>query len=292
MTQSPLRHLEFTEFTDVRFGSQAGPFDVTMATVRGNMPLQLWLRCANTDAKWECTVQDTAVAATGIVFVWDNSSVIHALAAALKCSRREPLPTVEKVGELDLEWNGSNEPAIVLTIDRGSALESTYTFRFVRSAVAPIAVLQATVDKLERENHVLHRALASPTSPISVVVTSKAKVPRDTFLTWTVSGWLDPSQFALTTLMDAVMMVHPGKYCISVRGQFDHRHGHNAIVLFLNGVAVMASPGNKAVDTVDIAHVVDVPANACVQVLHRGGSDLNAGATLALYWLAASERCA
>ncbi|RHY17159.1 hypothetical protein DYB32_010564, partial [Aphanomyces invadans] len=38
--------------TAIQVAAVTGPFDVTMATVRGNMPLQLWLRCANTDAKW------------------------------------------------------------------------------------------------------------------------------------------------------------------------------------------------------------------------------------------------
>ncbi|RHZ08803.1 hypothetical protein DYB31_005994 [Aphanomyces astaci] len=279
-TDAMLRKFQIAEFSDIRFTSHVGrPFDVTMATMNGNLPLRLWLRCVDTDTKWECTVHDTTLEATGKVFVWDSSHVINALHALC------PGATFVQLALVLLEQDSAR---MVLTIDPDSPLGSTYTFPLAQSFVAPMTLMQTAMDKLERENDVLRRAIAAPARSVSVVATSKLKVPRDTFLTWSVLGWLDPAQFALTPLTDAVVLVQSGKYCVTVQGQFEHRHGHNAMVLFVNGMAAAAPPGSKAVDVMNITHVMDVPAHAYVQVLHRGGNFLKAGATLGLYWLGPS----
>ncbi|RHY03634.1 hypothetical protein DYB36_007804 [Aphanomyces astaci] len=286
-TDAMLRKFQIAEFSDIRFTSHVGrPFDVTMATMNGNLPLRLWLRCVDTDMKWECTVHDTTLEATGKVFVWDSSHVINALHVALSQSKA-PCPEATFV-QLALVLLEQDSARMVLTIDPDSPLGSTYAFPLARSVVAPMTLMQTAMDKLERENDVLRRAIAAPARSVSVVATSKLKVPRDTFLTWSVLGWLDPAQFALTPLTDAVVLVQSGKYCVTVQGQFEHRHGHNAMVLFVNGMAEAAPPGSKAVDVMNITHVMDVPAHAYVQVLHRGGNFLKAGATLGLYWLGPS----
>ncbi|RLO04267.1 hypothetical protein DYB28_004157 [Aphanomyces astaci] len=52
-TDAMLRKFQIAEFSDIRFTSHVGrPFDVTMATMNGNLPLRLWLRCVDTDMKW------------------------------------------------------------------------------------------------------------------------------------------------------------------------------------------------------------------------------------------------
>ncbi|RQM29231.1 hypothetical protein B5M09_002496 [Aphanomyces astaci] len=260
-TDAMLRKFQIAEFSDIRFTSHVGrPFDVTMATMNGNLPLRLWLRCVDTDTKWECTVHDTTLEATGKVFVWDSSHVINALHVALSQSKAMcPGATFVQLALVLLEQDSAR---MVLTIDPDSPLGSTYTFPLTRSVVAPMTLMQTAMDKLERENDVLRRAIAAPVRSVSVVATSKLKVPRDTFLTWSVLGWLDPAQFALTPLTDAVVLVQSGKYCVTVQGQFEHRHGHNAMVLFVNGMAAAAPPGSKAVDVMNITHVMDVPAHA------------------------------